>query len=447
MSVAQRSRALVRLAVAAVVLAAVSFVAMGGRLLAQQPQNVQPRAPRVADMLPQPAPDTSGDGYVNPQGQQEPTAGRYDEPPSPPFDYWQPTWMPCQSLRVNRSLVLGHLYWGMDILGWSTKGVHVPPLVTSSSLADAGVIGSGDTAIRFGGDTQHDTMRPGGRLTIGWWFDPNQYSGVEWNYLELDERNRFAASVTDGSSVLARPFVDPTATNQADQVASDTRNGSIHAVSNFQLTSMEIVYRKLFWSSDTSRFDYLIGYRHAHLADRIRVNDSTTFLAGDPSGNAAGSTQTRFDQFRTVNQFDGLDLGIKGWWSQNGCLALTGFAKTAFGATNNTVNNNGTTTTTVGRNSMTTAGGVLTQASNIGHQAVQDFGTLTEVGLGLQWRPGCYWNFDLGYTWLYWNQVARAGDQINTTVDVTQATNNPAFRLHTTSFWAQGINGGFTYQF
>src|SRR5262245_51252036 len=60
------------------------------------------------------------------------TYARYNEPPAPPFDFWQPTWMPCQSLRTNRSLVLGHLYWGMDILGWSTKGVHAPPLVTTS---------------------------------------------------------------------------------------------------------------------------------------------------------------------------------------------------------------------------------------------------------------------------------------------------------------------------
>src|SRR5262245_57978364 len=53
---------------------------------------------------------------------------RYDEPPPPPFEP-PPTWAPCQSLRVNRSLVLGHLWFGMDILGWSTKGVHAPPIV------------------------------------------------------------------------------------------------------------------------------------------------------------------------------------------------------------------------------------------------------------------------------------------------------------------------------
>jgi len=80
----------------------------------------------------------------------------------PPFDSVVPTWMPCQSLRTNRSLVLGHLYFGMDIMGWATKGVHAPALVTSSSLANDGVIGRGDTAVRFGDEFLQNEMRPGG---------------------------------------------------------------------------------------------------------------------------------------------------------------------------------------------------------------------------------------------------------------------------------------------
>src|SRR5262245_48937902 len=130
--------------------------------------------------------------------------GRYTEPPAPPFDFWQPTWMPCQSLRTNRSLVLGHLWFGMDILGWSTKGVHAPALLTTSPVgtpvADAGIIGQGQTRVIFGDEFLHNEMRPGGRLTIGWWFDPNQTSGIEWHYFELDGQNiHFNAVAADGS--------------------------------------------------------------------------------------------------------------------------------------------------------------------------------------------------------------------------------------------------------
>src|SRR5262249_45388104 len=157
--------------------------------------------------------------------------------------------------------------------------------------------------------------------------------------------------------------------------------------------------RKLFWASDTARFDYLIGYRHTHLADRIRTDENFTVAANDPNPLLnPGDVIHRVDQFRTINQFDGMDLGIKGWWSRNGCLALTGFAKPATGATNNTVLNNGFTAQPANHTTTTTAGGVLTQPSNIGRQSVQDFGTVTEIGIGAQWQPACYWKFDLGYT-------------------------------------------------
>ena len=136
----------------------------GSAAIGQQPQG---EMPSYAEPLP------AYDGQVLYDGQGQ-TYARYDEPPAPPFDYWNPTWMPCQSLRTNRSLVLGHLWFGMDILGWSTKGVHAPPLVTSSDLASGGIIGQGNTRILFGDEWIQNELRPGGRLTIGWWFDPNQ---------------------------------------------------------------------------------------------------------------------------------------------------------------------------------------------------------------------------------------------------------------------------------
>jgi hypothetical protein len=369
---------------------------------------------------------------------------RYQEPDPPPFDYWQPTWMPCQSLRTNRSLVLGHLYWGADILGWATKGVHVPPLVTSSSLANGGVIGQGDTTIRFGNDFQLNSMTPGGRLTIGWWFDPNQYSGIEWHYFELDNRNTFTGAVADGSSVLARPFLSG-GMEAANPTANETRLfASVLAASDFQLTSTGIVFRDLLWASPFARLDYLAGYRHTHFFDRVRTDESFTVTPGDTEFPVTKNTHiTRVDQFRTVNQFDGADLGLKGWWSNNGKIAVTTTSRFAIGANNNTAFVNGYTIEGTGKSKVPTNGGVLAMPTTgvLRHGQTQ-FGTVTELGLGLQWQPGCYWKFNLGYTWFYWSEVARAASQID-----RSGTTNDTFRLHTTSFWADGINGGFQYQF
>jgi hypothetical protein len=418
---------------AAILLAVMSGLA--SCLLAQEPLAV-------------PMPQTDGSQAIDPQFDDGQLTGdpnyrrpRYAEPQLPPVDYWQPTWMPCQSLRTNRSLVLGHLYWGADILGWATKGVHVPPLVTSGSLNSGdGVIGQGDTAIRFGNDFQLNSMTPGGRLTIGWWFDPNQYSGIEWHYFELDNRNTFTGAVADGSSILARPFLNGGAEDAA-LTASDTRlNASVLAETDFQLTSTGIVFRDLLWSSPFARLDYLAGYRHTHFFDRVRVDEKFTASGDSEFGD---DHVTRVDQFRTINQFDGLDLGFKGWWSNNGKLAVTSVSRFAIGATTNSALINGYTVTGTGRNAVTTNGGVLaTPTTAVLRRGQTQFGTVTELGLGLSWQPGCFWKFNLGYTWFYWSEVARAASQID-----RSGTTGANFQLHTTSFWADGINGGFTHQF
>jgi hypothetical protein len=382
--------------------------------------------------------------------------GRYTEPPPPPFDFWQPTWMPCQSLRTNRSLVLGHLYWGAEILGWSTKGVHAPALLTTSPIgtpiADAGIIGQGQTRVLFGDEFLHNEMRPGGRLTIGWWFDPNQYSGIEWHYFELDGQNIvYNAVAADGSGILARPIINAdTGDNDAVLIAfPGVLDGAIRISSNLQLTSTGIILRDLLWGGPFARLDYLVGYRHTHLFDSLRTDEVLDSL-DDSSGFDEGVLVRRTDQFRAVNQFDGADFGLKGWWSKNGKLAVTGLAKIAVGASNNNVMINGFTLI----DGAGSDGGVLTQSHNIGRRARQEFGIVSEVGIGLEWQPACFWKFNLGYTWFYWSKVARAMDHVNTVVDPDEiAPGNPGvctcpdFRFRISSFWAQGLNAGFTYQF
>ncbi len=411
------------------------FGGLAPRLVAQEPLAVpMPQPPAVEAIDP-----GFENGQLTDPNYRRP---RYAEPQLPPVDYWQPTWMPCQSLRTNRSLVLGHLYWGADILGWATKGVHVVPLVTSSSLANPspGVIGQGDTVIRFGNEFQENNMRPGGRLTIGWWFDPNQYSGIEWHYFELDSPTAFRAAVPDGSSILARPFLNG-GSEDAQLTASDTRlNASITAATDLQLTSTGIIFRDLLWASPFARLDYLAGYRHTHLFDRVRTDEA---FQGSGDSEFNNGRVTRVDQFRAVNQFDGADLGFKGWWSNNGKLAVTTISKIAIGATTNDVLVNGFTKVRNGSTTDVTNGGVLAQnTTNLIRRGQTQFGTVTELGLGLSWQPGCFWKFNLGYTWFYWSEVARAADHID-----RSGTTNANFQLHTTSFWADGINGGFTHQF
>src|SRR5205823_7959572 len=119
---------------------------------------------------------------------------------------------------------------------------------------------------------------------------------------------------------------------------------------------------------------------------------------------------TRVDQFRTVNQFDAADFGLKGWWSNNGKLAVTSISKIAIGSNTSTALINGYTIQGTGRNAVPSNGGVLANPANtttaVLRRGQTQFGTVAELGLGLSWQPGCYCKFNLGYTWFYWSEVA-----------------------------------------
>jgi hypothetical protein len=53
------------------------------------------------------------------------------------------------------------------------------------------------------------------------------------------------------------------------------------------------------------------------------------------------------------------------------------------------------------------------------------------------------WRLIGGYSFLYWNNVVLAGNQIDTSVDLTApGTGQPVARFNRTDFWVQGMNFG-----
>jgi hypothetical protein len=80
-------------------------------------------------------------------------------------------------------------------------------------------------------------------------------------------------------------------------------------------------------------------------------------------------------------------------------------------------------------------------------------GTLT---LGAQLAPWC--RATVGYNFLYWSDVARAGDAINNNVDrfvipvdqhygMGTAPSQPAYNFHNTDYWAQGVTFGLHFSY
>jgi hypothetical protein len=52
----------------------------------------------------------------------------------------------------------------------------------------------------------------------------------------------------------------------------------------------------------------------------------------------------------------------------------------------------------------------------------------------------------MGYTFIYWNNVILAGNQIDRNVDLSQVTVSPAPKFQRTDFWVQGVSLGADYR-
>jgi hypothetical protein len=103
-------------------------------------------------------------------------------------------------------------------------------------------------------------------------------------------------------------------------------------------------------------------------------------------------------------------------------------------------------------------GGLYALPSNIGHHSQTRIGFVPEVGVkfGYDVRPNL--RVFVGYDFLYWSNVLRAGDQIDPVLDANQIPNaggpfppanqvRPRVPFQTTSYWAQGVSAGLLFRY
>ena len=360
---------------------------------------------------------------------------------------------------------LSGLYIRGEYLAWSMRGMELPAIATTSpegtAAENAGVIGEAGTDILFGDDRVNSDVRSGGRITVGWWFDPCRRLGMEADYFSVEESREGFRRSSDGTRILGRPFFDVTGGTENSSLVSfpGLIAGQIDAdvESSFDGAGVRAVYNLCCGDgTGTScitccpvttgyRFDVLVGYRHLNLDDRISITEDSTSL----STAAPGSFLIR-DRFDTENEFDGVDFGTTFSWCK-GCWSLDMLSKMALGRTRSRTEIRGSTVITEGGNSETFTGGLLAQRTNIGIYDEDEFAVVPELGLNLGYQINPCWRATVGYTFIYWSRVARAGDQIDRNLnpdllppeDVAVTTNlRPEFNQRYTDFWAQGFTAG-----
>jgi hypothetical protein len=347
----------------------------------------------------------------------------------------------------------GRIWASAELLLWWTKGQGVPPLVTSGTgVNNPGVLGQPGTSVLFGDARLGEEMRVGVRTRLGFWLDECQNWGVEGSFLYLGESSTSFSHCCTVGDVLGRPF-NNVAINAPDAElvclpGVVTGCVDIRAVSDFYSADANI--RRNLCCSCASRVDFVIGFRYAHLSDSLEIAESLTNL--DATRGAIGEGFAVQDNFRATNNFYGGQIGFAGE-VRSGAIFIDWRALFAAGTTFRQIVIAGATTfldPVVGGNPVTQPGGLLAQPSNIGTYNNSNFSFIPEVNANIGYAITPYFRTYVGYTFMYWTNVARAGEQINLNLDPNQLPSRtgpgtgtqPTFILRTNDFWAQGVNLG-----
>lgn len=424
-----------------------------------------PRDERVAkrqqEELPAPRTNDSTPGDLFEEGQ------RLEPLPDQSMEEWfgEEEWLDDAYVNESGAFISERIWARADYLLWWVEGFSVPPLVTNSPAGTdrsvAGQLDQATTTTLFGNENLVDMVRPGGRIRLGLWLDDFQSQGIEASYLALASRQESFQMTSPGDPILTRPFfnVEPGFEGpDAELIAfPGLLQGAINIDAKSTFQSGEVLYRRMMFRAPDRRIDFLIGWRVNRLDDELTIRDSKTSIAAG-GAIALGTTVEELDYFATENVFNGVEIGVVAERSfVDWTIELS--TKVALGNTRSQYTVDGSTTITVpvpgGAPAVAvTPAGLLAQSTNIGVYKGDDFSVIPEVGLlaGYQVAPNC--RVTMGYTFMFWSRVARAGDSIDTQLNLSQldpqglvGPAQPAFAQTTSSVWAQGLNLGLDVRF
>jgi hypothetical protein len=385
-------------------------------------------------------------------------------------------WLPCLTLCLPQDG-----WFSAEYLHWYQKGMYLPPLATSNAngIASSPALGVLGTSVLFGDNDDYvDGTMDGLRLSFGFFLDHCHEWSIGADYFgwnQITESATFGPSTTQS---IGRPIfnVAESGMPRAELVSftgpnAEGMNVSINGTLGIDVTSElrsgGFQFRRFLVCRDgcgdtifmnlpaayRSRIDLGIGYRYTELDETLGITEQ--LIPGN--GVPAGSFINVFDNFDTQTQFNGFDFGMfytrhRGLWS----LDMQG--RFAIGTNNQSVNIRGNTVSQlVGTNAnpVTAEGGLLALPSNIGSYSQDRFSVLPEFRANIGYRITPRLKATLGYTFMYWSNVVRPGDQIDLDVNRNSVprpgvdpivSNRPEFRFNETDYWAQGISFGGEYR-
>jgi hypothetical protein len=340
---------------------------------------------------------------------------------------------PSSRLRVDTAFIL----W------WLREG-RLPPTLTTSSPASQGLLGQPDTRTLYSDDrleTRHGDRFNGVRLTVDYWLDEEQTFGIEGDVFFLERDSTYFKATSDGSTLLARPFVDASGNPASEIIAGPSptgpRSGGFVGYSRIELFGEEANLVGLLCAGEHYRLEALGGARFLQMRDRTDLT-SVSYLLPDKA-----MLMSIEDHYRTANAYYGGQLGLRGEWTAGrwsvGLRGLVGL-----GANVEQVRTFGDTITQTPTQRTVTQAGLTVQPGNSGIFDRTAVNLVSEAGLHVRYRLTRHLDVFGGYTFLLWDGALRSGDQIDLVVNQRPGTApaRPTIPFREDLFWAQGLNLG-----
>jgi hypothetical protein len=469
--------------------------------------------------------DPLGIGPVN--GFNSLPAPMYPMPGAPGMQSWQPS-APMPYVKGAEDGLGGggigygnapHWWFDAEYLLWFTNGQPVRfPLLTTGAPSEGGVLGATTTTVLVGNrDLGYNAMN-GYRLTGGFFGDADRRFGFEISGFMIERASNIQSFGTVGNPALSgiptlsRPFIDAVTGAQSAIVLSGPDFGAAQVVVGTTTQTWGIeplgvwnLYRSEPGCRAACSIDFLAGYRYLQIKEELFINSRTdldnaiafpTFTTGPfgvitqlPATNlpvqttfggttiGGGASLIIRDQFRALNQFNGLTLGLRGE-GRYGMITVSSYAKASIGnmhervdilgsgSFNDPSGRSGTTAGVLGGFNLgvggglgSSVGGVLANSGNIGTFTHDRFTVIPEVGgnLGIAVTRGL--TAYMGVTALYFPDIVRPGDLVNPIVNSATIPFSPNFGtlpgtprnagvvLRETSHWLGGVNFGFKLRY
>jgi hypothetical protein len=380
-------------------------------------------------------------------------AGPEDMPPRP---YERPY---CGELDCERDFD----FWaGGEYLRWRQRDLRLAiPLISTGPAGSFGILSDPASQVLLGNQDIRLGEQNGARFSAGVGIVPAGV-GFESTGFIMEKANYSFTFASDpaGNPTLARPVIDSNSGLETSSLVASPGafSGLVTVSGESRLWGAEVNMFKGKVCKDHIFGDWLIGFRYMDLDETLVIQQRSTLQEGGTAGFLGdiigpGSVITIGDSFRTRNEFYGGQLGTQ-WELRVAGLFIYVMGKVAIGNTHQSIDaQGGSTATTPGTAGRTSPGGLLALASNSVHTSRDVFSFIPEGNVNVGYQFGKHVRVYAGYTFIYWDDVLRPGQQLDRTVNPTQIPTSLAFGpivgtpappvvVKNTDYWIQGWNVG-----